>query len=74
MEPRNSTSAVVVVVIVVSKPNAVVVVVVVFFFQNQIYCIWSLHLAWLVQNTLRLTRIIIFPKVCTCYVYKVDVK
>ena len=27
-----------------------------FFFQNQIYCIWSLHvhLAWLVQNTLRL--------------------
>ena len=45
-----------------------------FFFSNQIYCNWSLHLAWLVQNTLRLTCMIVFPKVCTCYVCNVDGK
>ena len=44
-----------------SKPDAVFFFFVfcfffVFFFVlNQIYCIQSLHLAWLVQNTLRLT-------------------
>ena len=55
-----------------SKPNAVFFFF--FFFSNQIYCIWSLHLAWLVQNTLRLTRMIVLPKVCTCYVCNVDGK
>ena len=45
-----------------------------FFFKTKFYCILSLHLAWLVQNTLRLTRIMVFPKVCTCYVCNVHGK
>ena len=56
MEPRNPTSAVFFFFF-FSKPNACCC-----FFQNQIYCIWNLHLARLVQNTLRLTRMIVFSK------------
>ena len=40
-----------------------------FFFQNQIYCTWSLPLAWLVQKTDKHDRF--FSKVCTCCVCNV---
>ena len=41
-----------------------------FFFKTKLAKSGALQLAWLVQNTLRLTRIF-FPKVCTCYVCNV---
>ena len=72
------------VVVVFSKPNAVCLFVcLLLFFQNQIYCILSLPLAWLVQKTDTHGRFyfiffffflfclfvfcFFFSKVCTCY-------